>query len=74
MDGWQHMSTAPRDGQMILVKRLPQHRPGPRRIHHEHQVVWVQRQGRGFWRSRTSSGRYFRDQDCTGWKPLEDGI
>jgi hypothetical protein len=52
--------------------RVPPRWPGPKRVHHEHRVVWVQRREHGFWRSRTSNGHRFHDEDCVGWKCLED--
>jgi hypothetical protein len=71
-DGWRPMATAPRDGQLIIVKRVPL-RDGDRpRVHHEHRVEWVRQTSIGYWRSRTVPGFHYADENFVGWKPLTE--
>jgi hypothetical protein len=66
---WRPMSTAPRNGEVIRVKRTPPTKPAPPRRHHEHDMRWEEKPFGGLWISLTSSGLRLRDEECAGWKP-----
>jgi hypothetical protein len=70
-DGYQSMASAPRDRSFVIVK-LAARRPHHRRKHWEHIVRWS---GVGInprWRSFIVSGMVIKDEDCVGWRPMDE--
>jgi hypothetical protein len=68
-EGYQPMASAPRDRSFIIV-RLADTRSHPRRKHWEYIV---RRYGVGrYWRSFTAGQVIIKDEDCVGWRPMDD--
>ena len=67
-EGYQPMASAPRDRSFIIV------RLANTRSHHlrKHWEYIVRRYGVGrYWRSYTM-GSIIKDEDCVGWRPMDD--
>ena len=69
-DGYQPMASAPRDRSFIIVKLAA--RRHHRRKYWEHIVCWHGRGINPHWRSVLVGGMVIKDDDCVGWRPMDD--
>jgi hypothetical protein len=68
-EGWQPMSTAPRDQSLIVIRLIDDRR---QRKFREHVVRWDPSGVRPCWRSQIVQSHPIWERECMDWHPMDD--